>query len=67
MTGGLSAQMRQKYNGFLIAYGLFYETASSSVYITPTDTILSECWNGKEMEGSDCDLISGTILAFACK
>jgi len=43
MTEGLPAQMRQKYNGFLTAYSLFYDTASSSVYITPTDTILSEC------------------------
>jgi len=40
MTEGLPAQIRQKYNGFLIAYGLFYDTGSSSVYITPIDRML---------------------------
>jgi len=40
MTESLPAQIRQKYNGFLIAYGLFYDTASSSVYVTPNDRML---------------------------
>jgi hypothetical protein len=42
---------------YLFIYGLFNDDVSSSDCIAFNDRMISELWNGKDVEGSGCGLI----------
>jgi hypothetical protein len=46
-------------------YGIFNDTFNNSDYTALKDRMMNQYSLRKNVEGSDCSLISGAILAFA--
>jgi hypothetical protein len=59
----LETLKRRDHFGFIS--GLFNDAKGASDYIASNGRVVTEQRNGKDVEGSGCGLICGTLLEFA--